>query len=288
MRILILGCGMLGHKIFQTLSSRFEIWITSRQTSEHSAGFFGKQLITGVDAFNPEVIRSVLDETQPEALINCIGLVKQLPEASDPSFSFRVNSAFPRELAEMCATHKIRMLHISTDCVFSGKTGSYTENDVPDPIDLYGRSKLLGEIQAPGCLTIRTSAVGRQLRGSHGLVEWALSRTGAVDGFTNAVFSGFSTTVLARIIAGIFENHKTLDGLVHIASNPISKYDLLCLLKKHFKIPIDIAAQPEPRINRSLDGSYFNAITGFVSPSWSDMVEEMAADPTPYSRWRNF
>jgi len=291
MRVLILGAaGMLGHKLWQVYRDRFDTWATVRSGYPEYAVyalFDPQRLLSGVDAFNFDTVVRALATVRPDAVINCIGIIKQLPTAKDPIVSLTVNSLFPHRLAHLCQAAGARLIHISTDCVFSGRKGMYSEDDISDAEDLYGRSKFLGEVDAPGCLTLRTSIVGRELQSANGLVEWFLSsRGGRVRGYTGAIYSGFTTLALADIIADVLDRHPALSGVYQVSSEPITKYDLLCLLRDASGIQIEIEPYPDVQIDRSLDSSRFRAATGFAPPPWAEMVGAMAADPTPYDQWR--
>ena len=291
MRILILGgTGMLGHKLWQVCQERFDTWVTVRSSYRryaHYGLFRPNRVLEGVDVFDFDSVIRTLATVQPDVVINCIGIIKQIPAAKDPIISLMVNSLFPHRLAILCQATTARLIHVSTDCVFSGRKGMYTEDDVPDAEDLYGRSKLLGEVIGPGCLTLRTSIIGRELSSINGLVEWFLSnRGGHVQGYTNAIYTGFPTLILAQIIADVLEHHPDLSGLYHVSSEPISKYALLCLLHDAYQVSIEIESFPGVRVDRSLDSSRFRAVTGFVPLPWPAMVQAMATDPTPYEEWR--
>jgi dTDP-4-dehydrorhamnose reductase len=178
------------------------------------------------------------------------------------------------------------MIHISTDCVFAGTRGHYSEDDLADASDLYGRSKLLGEVTETA-LTIRTSIAGRELRTSNGLVEWFLSnRGGSVRGFTSAIFSGVTTAMLARILAAVLEQHSDMHGLYHVAGAPISKYDLLMMLNAAMGAGVMIEADDSFVIDRSLDATRFQAATGLQPPEWPEMIAALAAEAPRYERWR--
>ena len=291
MRILILGgSGMLGHKLWQVYRNRFDTWATVRSSYRAYARydlFDSQRLLGGVDAFNFDTVVRALVTVQPDVVINCTGIIKQLAAAKDPIVSLTINSLFPHRLALLCQASGARLIHISTDCVFSGRKGMYTEDDVSDAADLYGRSKFLGEVGAPGCLTLRTSIIGRELQTASGLVEWFLSnREGRVRGYTRAIYSGLTTLALADIITDILERHPELSGLYHVSSEPINKYDLLCLLRDAFGVQVEIEPYAEVQIDRSLDSSRFRAATDFTPPTWSDMIKAMAEDSTPYDEWR--
>lgn len=291
MRVLILGAtGMLGHKLTQVLSQQFEVYATVRSSSEALAEHpvIGEQCLlgnVGVENFD-SVVRS-LALSKPQYIINCIGIVKQHLAAKDPLPSISVNALFPHRLAQVCQAAGIRLIHISTDCVFSGRKGNYAESDVADAQDLYGRTKLLGEVSGEGCLTLRTSIIGRELATSHGLIEWFLSQEGkAIRGYKKAIFSGFTTNVLAEIIAQIITQHCDMQGVWHVSAEPISKFDLLSLVKQVYKLNIQIESDETVECDRSLNSDRFQQTTGFIPPSWLTMIEQMYRDPTPYSQLR--
>lgn len=291
MRVLILGGGgMLGHKLYQTLRSRFDTWATIRTVKDDLLRYRfldPAKLVQGVDALRLTTVKRAFDTIQPTVAINTIGIIKQLPEARDPILSIQVNSLFPHQLAEICRQCGTWLIHISTDCVFSGRRGAYTENDVPDPVDLYGKSKLLGEVSGFGSLTLRTSMVGRELRSANGLVEWFLSnRGGAVRGYNRVMYSGLTTAALAELIAWLIDRKERLTGLYHVSSDAISKYDLLCMLRDACDVDVRIEPYPEVIIDRTLDSFLFKQETRYTPPTWASMIAELAADQTPYDELR--
>jgi dTDP-4-dehydrorhamnose reductase len=292
MKVLVLGAtGMLGHKLCQVLRERFETWATVRRepaTWFTTSILDGKQIVHGVDATAFDSVASAVVAVRPDVVVNAIGIVKQQPAANDPTVSLAINSHFPHRLSALCQASGVRLIHFSTDCVFSGRRGRYTEDDPPDPEDQYGRSKLRGELNDSSCLTLRTSMIGRELDTTLGLLEWFLSnREKRVKGYTQAIYSGFSTLTLAHIIADLIAHHPHLSGIYHVSSAPISKYDLLCLLRQAYQVPIEIEPSAEVRCDRSLISVRFQAATGFAAPSWTRLVEELAADSTPYDEWRH-
>ncbi len=290
MRVLILGGGgMLGHKLVQTLGKEFDTWATLRAAGPHleKTGLFNPdRTIPGVNGGDLDALAAVMARVRPAAVVNAIGIVKQRPEAHDPVQSLTINSLMPHRVARLCTASRARFIHISTDCVFSGRTGGYLETDQADADDLYGRSKYLGEVTTPGCLTLRTSMIGRELTSGTGLVEWFLAQQGPrVPGFTRARFSGLTTLALSRVIAGLLRDGPELTGLYHVAAEPIAKYDLLDLLRKAFHRKLELEPRPEPAIDRTLDGTRFREAAGFEPIAWPEMIEELAADPTPYDKW---
>jgi dTDP-4-dehydrorhamnose reductase len=291
LRVLVLGAtGMLGHKVWQVLRDRFDTWGTVRSTSDANANplFLGsRSIIPGLEATDVASFGTAIDRVRPDAVINCIGIVKQVPAGRDPVSSIAINSLLPHEIAAFCDQVGARLVHVSTDCVFTGDQGMYTEDERPDAKDLYGRSKLLGEVENPH-LTLRTSIIGREIRTSHGLVEWFLGEERTrLPGYTKAIFSGLPTAVFAQIIAEVVEKHIGLAGLYHVSSEPISKYDLLLLLRDGYRREVEIDPVPDVQIDRSLDSTRFRTMTGYRPEAWESMVEEMALDPTPYAEWRS-
>ncbi|HEV2707703.1 MAG TPA: SDR family oxidoreductase [Pyrinomonadaceae bacterium] len=291
MKVLILGgSGMLGHKLWQTFAERFDAYATFRQRPpDYDAYqlFDPARSLWPVSAEDFDSVTRAVARVRPAAVVNCIGIVKQDAAAKDPLRSISVNSLFPHRLAELCRAAGARLIHVSTDCVFSGRRGGYAERDAPDAEDLYGRTKLLGEVDAPGCLTVRTSMIGRELRGAHGLVEWFLSQEGArVRGFKRAVFSGFTTRALAELLASVIAEHADLCGVINVAAKPITKFDLLSLVKEIYGLHIEIEPDETFVCDRSLDASRFRQETGLDAPSWPRMIEQMHEDSTPYEELR--
>lgn len=288
-KILILGgTGMLGHVLFRELSKRpdYDIYTTVRNYSE-AKKYFPSELASkirtdSVDADNFDSVIRALASIQPQIVINCIGLIKQLPLASDPLSAITVNAQLPHRISLVCRAAGARMIHISTDCVFDGKKGMYTEADISNAEDLYGRTKHLGEVSYPHCITLRTSIIGHELKGRLGLIEWFLSQKEMVKGFTKAIYSGLPTIELARVITDYVLPNPDLTGVYHVSSEPISKYDLLKLVADKYQKDIEIVPCDDFNQDRSLDSSIFRAKTGYTSPSWPELVEKMHRDYTQH------
>lgn len=290
-RVLILGgSGMLGHKLWQNFRGRFDAHVTFRQPAGAYArlGLFDPARSHGrVSAEEFDSVTGAFAAVRPDVVVNCIGIVKQDAAAKDPHASISVNALFPHRLARLCRAAGARLIHLSTDCVFSGRRGDYSERDAPDAEDLYGRTKLLGEVDYENCLTLRTSMIGRELFGAHGLVEWFLAqRGGRVRGFRRAVFSGFTTGALADIIAWIIVERRELRGVWNVAAAPINKFDLLTLVKQVYGLEVEIEPDEAFVCDRSLDGARLRAETGFAAPPWPEMIERMRDDATPYEELR--
>lgn len=283
MKILILGAtGMLGSASFRFFANSpgFEVFGTLRGGAPPAdlAGHDRATLIGGVDASNFDSIVAVIGKVQPDIVLNCVGIVKQLAEAKDPVLSIGLNALLPHRLAALCQVAGARLVHISTDCVFDGKRGSYKEADFADADDLYGRSKYLGEIDYPNGVTLRTSIIGHEMGSKASLLEWFLSQPGPqVKGYRNAIFTGLPTVELARVIRDFIVPRPQLRGVWHVASSPIDKFDLLGLIAQVYGKKIDIVPDDAVVIDRSLDGSRFREETGFVAKPWPDLVKRMHA-----------
>jgi len=287
MKILILGgSGMLGHRLWLNLSKTFETWVTVRTSAAEFPDWPDlpkERVLPGVNALVFDQITRALAVVQPDIVINCIGLIKQMELSNDPLSSIQVNALLPHQIALICRTAGIRMIHISTDCVFSGKTGKYTETDESDAVDLYGRTKFLGEVAYPHTITLRTSIIGRELKNHLGLIDWFLAQKDSIRGFTNAVYTGFTTDELSRIITNHIIPRQDLHGLYHVSSEAITKYDLLMLVKEAFTHQVKIQPYPDFHCDRSLDSTHFRAKTGYAPPHWKKMITELAASDSKYA-----
>lgn len=285
MKILIVGgSGMLGHQLWRHFSVRHETWVTLRRPApefERLGLFSDKRVFTGVDVADFESLARVIRELKPDAVLNCVGIIKQLKEAKNAIQSLTINSLLPHRLAEMCGETGARLVLFSTDCVFSGKRGRYQENDSADAEDLYGRTKFLGEVtDAPHAITLRSSIIGREIGSTYSLVDWFLSQKAPrVKGYRGAIYSGFTTLEMARIVERVLGEQKQLHGLWQVASEAITKYDLLRLLRDSYGLSVEIDPVDEPACDRSLVGTRFSETTGYRPPSWPAMVAEMAAQP---------
>lgn len=280
MKILVLGAsGMLGNAIFRVMihGGHHEVFGSARSASVKK--FFADKLagniITGIDVENSDSLAGLFSDVRPDVVINCIGLVKQLAKANDPLNALPINALLPHRLARLCELVRARLVHISTDCVFSGRKGDYLETDEADAQDLYGRSKLIGEVEYPHTVTLRTSIIGHELNSTHGLIGWFLAQQGPVKGFTNAIFSGLPTCELARVIRDQVLQHKNLRGLYHVAAQPISKHDLLEIVNQEYDKGLKIEPDDRLKIDRSLNASRFREATGYLAPTWPDLIAQM-------------
>lgn len=279
MRILVLGAsGMLGNAVLRVMSQQHDWSVYGALRSPNAALQIlapRAQLIHGIHADQPDSLLAAFAKSRPQVVVNCIGLVKQLAGSADPLEAIPINSLLPHRLANLCELAQARLVHISTDCVFSGSKGNYSESDFPDAQDLYGRSKLIGEVSYPHAITLRTSIIGHELGSGHGLIGWFLSQQGLVKGYTKAIFSGLTTYELARVIRDYLIFNNDLHGLYHLAAEPISKHDLLHIVNREYGKSLQIDPDEIVRINRSLDASRFSRVTGYVAPTWPDLIAQM-------------
>lgn len=280
MKILVLGAsGMLGNAMLRTLAATPGLVVhgTARSavTLERFDAKLAKSIVTGVDVENADALAALFADVRPAVVINCIGLVKQLAQADEPLQAIPINALLPHRLARLCQLVGARLIHISTDCVFDGRKGGYIESDPPDAQDLYGRSKLLGEVYQPHTITLRTSIIGHELGSVHGLVDWYLSQQGQVRGYRQAIFSGLPTVELAQVVRDHVLPRPELHGLYHVAAEPINKYELLKLIGSTYGKTTAIEPDDKLVIDRSLNAERFRATTGYIAPPWPELVTRM-------------
>jgi len=286
MKILILGAtGMSGNTIFRHLynESEHEIWGSYHKSTgrEFFISNYQSQLIGNINVLEYDALVDLISKVQPDFVINCVGIINKLEHVNNPLVVMPVNAIFPHRLAKLCKLAGARLIHISTDCVFSGQKGLYKESEVSDAKDLYGKSKSIGELKDySNVITLRTSIIGHELHTKYGLLEWFLSQEGTVKGYTNAIFSGLSTLELARVIKDYILSNKVIEGLYHVSLEPIDKCSLLSLVKKIYGKTITLVPDNTIKINRSLDSSLFKSKTGYTPPSWENMILDMYNDYT--------
>ena len=285
MKVLVLGGnGMLGHKLCQILSNQMEVWTTVHGDTVHHEFLPKERLIKEVPVQDLARLQEVFDMVAPEVVVNAVGIVKQRDEAKQAVLSILINSLFPHQLADICQARNIRVIQVSTDCVFSGLRGNYSELDVPDPVDLYGRSKLLGELNRPACLTLRTSIIGWQLNTFTSLISWFASQRGnVIKGYRKAIYSGLTTSVLAQLISDLILTRHELQGIYQGVSEPITKFDLISRIGKELGWD-DISILPDDQFycDRTLVGTRFASATGWRAPAWDNMISALAQEWPSY------
>ena len=279
-RIVVFGAnGMLGHTVLRVMAAEPTHEVIGVVRSESAAlslnGISTARIVAGGNVENPDVLVALFESLRPDVVVNGIGLVKQFAQSEDPLTALPINTIFPHRLAQLCSLAGARLVHISTDCVFSGAKGGYREEDAPDARDIYGRSKLLGEVDYPHAVTLRTSIIGHELNSAHGLIGWFLAQQGNINGYTHAIFSGLPTCELARVIRDFVLPRAELTGVHHGAAQPISKYELLKLVNQEYGKGLKIEPYDQIKIDRSLNATRFREVTGYVAPAWPDLIAKM-------------
>lgn len=280
MKVLILGAsGMIGSTVMRVLSSASDWCVYGTVRDESCKNFFSPsvaaRLVPRVDVMDIDSLVQALGNMTPNVVINCVGITKHKPNAENPLASLPLNSLFPHRLAGLCKLIGARLIHISTDCVFSGSCGNYVEEDVPDASDVYGRSKALGEVIYPHTITLRTSTIGHEFCTQFGLLNWFLSQQGNCNGFRKAIFSGLPTVVFSQLLRDFVIPNEDLSGLYHVSAKPIDKYALLKLIAEVYKKDIDIVPDERLVIDRSLCSRRFQLATGYVAPEWDKLINTM-------------
>ena len=280
MKVLVFGAsGMIGSAMFRVLSAKkeWQVWGTLR--SDEAKRFFPEdqrdKLVAGVDVEKQDVLVRMFARVQPDLVVNCIGLTKHHKEAEDPQLALPLNALLPHWLSDQCAAARARLIHVSTDCVFSGSRGNYSEIDTPDASDIYGRTKQLGEVDYPHAVTLRTSTIGHELQSAYGLLNWFLAQKGNCKGFARAKFSGLTNIEFACIVRDYVITNPNLRGVYNVGGESINKYDLLCMIADIYGNTNIVMRDEEFVIDRSLDSSRFNAATGYLAPKWCEMIENM-------------
>ena len=281
MKILILGAnGMFGSAVYHVLGQYSAYNCIGTVRNDAKADLVPStphgQIISNLDVLNETALLEVMKEVQPDLVVNCTGLIKQRPEASDPQKIFPINALFPHRLADLCQLSNARMIQFSTDCIFSGEEGNYADDAPANVSEFYGLSKYIGEVgNVPHVLTLRTSIIGHEKDSTFQLVDWFLAQKGSVKGYTKAIFSGFPTIVIAQILRDYVIPNPELHGTYNMSADPIAKYDLLKIIRSVYGKDIDIIADDKVKIDRSLNSSHFRNVTGYNPPSWQSLIETM-------------
>jgi len=288
MKVCVFGAGgLLGHMLIRVLSESNGVFGITRENPKISsplANFLSQEKwIGGVDASIPHSIKKIFETDQFDVAINCIGLIKQRDSIVSDSEMMVINGEFPHRLAQFANSHGTRVIHISTDCVFSGTKGSYFESDTPDPVDVYGKSKLLGELNDSDNLTLRTSHIGRELTVKKSFIEWLVSqRGGHVNGYSHAIYSGLTTQALARTISKLLLGNLHLTGLFHVSSQPISKLEIINKLNELLDLQLTVTPDASVQINRSLNSEKFQNATSISPQTWDEMLSDLYQDQKTY------
>jgi dTDP-4-dehydrorhamnose reductase len=292
MKVLVLGAsGMIGSAMFRVLSDERTWCVYGTLRSDVARRYFplemAQNLLSRIEVEKPDEIRLLLSKLKPDVVLNCIGLTKHRREANDPVLAISVNALFPHVLAELCESANSRLIQFSTDCVFSGRRGAYSECDESDATDLYGKTKFIGELNQGRAITLRTSTIGHELNSQYGLLEWFLAQQGQCKGFRNAIFSGLPNTTFAKFVRDSIIPRSDLYGLYHVGATPICKYDLLRLIANVYSRSIVIEADEKFKIDRSLNSERIRLATGYVAPAWPDLIESMREYQVQRARKKN-
>ena len=280
MRVLILGAsGMIGSAMMRVLSEKKD-WQVFGSIRDGSLRYLfsdeiSKHLIGGINVEDFDSLVGILDKVQPDLVVNCVGLIKHKSEADDLLDSVAINALMPHRLAKLCKLIGARLIHLSTDCVFSGDKGNYSEDDFSDARDIYGRTKVLGELNYPHTITLRTSFIGHELITKFSLLDWFLSQENRCNGYAHAIFSGLPTIVFAEMIRDVLIPKPELTGLYHVGAKPISKYDLLKIIANVYQKNIEITRDEGLIIDRSLDSTRFELATGYKAQLWPELIKIM-------------
>ncbi len=278
MNILVLGAtGMLGNAVFRILSDSVGVQVFGTIRSAHAQRYFipelALKLVVAENLEEHDTLEQLFDIVKPHVVVNCAALGRQSPSA--PMKSVSIYSLLPHRLSRLCRLRSARLIQISSDGVFSGSQGGYTEDDYPDATDVYGIAKLLGEVNEPHAITLRTSIIGHQVQTKTGLLEWFLSQNNECQCYSRAIFSGLPTVVLAQLIRDVLLPRPDLHGIYHVASKAISKCDLLRLVAETYGKSIEIIPFDKHVIDRSLNADRFRAATGYVTPDWPELIRIM-------------
>lgn len=273
---------MIGHSLFSELRKSFDVKVSLRLgwSKYEALKFYNREdCFLNIDALDFKTIEDMIKSFRPHVVINAIGAIKQKINIINIENSIYLNSLFPHKLSRLITKYKFRLILLSTDCVFSGDDGGYNENHKTDAVDLYGRTKILGEVSSENILVIRKSTIGLEISGQHGLVEWFIKQDGQINGYNRAIYSGLISSEFARFIKNIILDHKKLNGIYHLSSEPISKYNLLKGLKERLNLKNVFINEDNIFVcNRSLNMKKLKKVTGYTAPSWDKMLDELAEE----------
>jgi dTDP-4-dehydrorhamnose reductase len=283
MRLVILGgTGMLGHTLWERLSQRFpDIYTTIRKGMRDYGDdrlYKSHRVIDHIDVMDFRKLESALKTIRPDIILNCIGVTKRREDPQNPIPSIVLNAMLPHKLAKLAEDVNAKLIHFSTDCVFDGKTGNYSDDAPTNATDLYGRTKALGEVTGNNTLTLRSSFIGKELQEGTELLEWFLSQADVVRGFKNAIYTGLTTLELCRVIEKLLLDYPDATGLYNVSSEPINKFDLLRLIGQKMHRSVEVIPDESFHCDRSLNSERFRRDFGYTPPMWKDMVEELSQE----------
>lgn len=280
MKILVLGItGLIGRYIFSVLYNSFDVIGTTRKKKVDLTDinlYQNKNILYNFDILKSSEVKNKIIDLRPDYIINCIGITKRKITDNDIDVIY-TNSIFPHKLSKLSELFNCKVIHFSTDCVFSGDKGFYDEESNTDALDLYGKTKALGEIKYKNSLTIRSSFIGLELYDKTELLEWVLSQNGKkINGYKKTMYSGVTTLFLAQFVKKILNLNFTFSGLYNLSPKvPISKYDLIELIIEEFQLNINLIKEERTVHNPTLDGELLRKELNFIIPSWKQMLKEL-------------
>jgi len=288
LKILILGAGgMLGHKLYQTLSKTYDDVIpVFRKNKEHYHKFNlykPEKMIGNTDVTDQSKLLAVLNSVKPDIICNCIGKTTRKINSEDSQSVIYLNSFLPHFISKWSSENNSYFIHFSTDCVFSGKNGPYKPNDFRDSRDLYGLSKILGETNSKYGLTIRTSIVGREIENQTEFFEWIFSsKNKSVSGYKNVFYSGVTTNYLSEVVAQLITKDSKSHGLLQVASPPISKLNLIKKVNSLFGLGMKINTDASKVSNKILSPVKFTITSGIKTQTWDEMLNTLKKENSYY------
>lgn len=279
MNVLITGAsGMIGHTLARIISQStlYRVIGVGQRPKSLINGLGNAQYYQFGDLTNKQNTEKLFAEFKPEIIINCAGLTKHIEIGNVPKYAIELNALFPHVLADYASRNSCRLVHISSDCVFNGEDGDYTESSITNAYDVYGKTKALGEVEGDH-LTLRTSTIGHEQGTSFGLLEWFLKQS-ECEGYPHAIFSGLPTVELGQLIRDFVLPNQSLSGLFNVGASPIDKYSLLNLIADQYGLSTSIISNGTFTIDRSLNSMKFTNETGYVAPDWPILISKMFSE----------
>jgi len=275
-KVLIIGIGgMAGSTIFnQLVKNKFDVFGTIHNKDKLQFFKNYSDRINNIDLLNDESLKLFLDKIQPNYIINTTGIIKQSSSINNIELTIHLNSLLPHRLSRLTSA---KLFHLSTDCVFDGKKGNYSEHDTDFSSDLYGTSKRVGEPENSNTMICRSSIIGSELNGNFGLFSWLINQKkgSKIDGYDRALFNGITSIEYANILMYIIENNLFTNGIFHIGGDIINKYELLCKINQLLELNLLIEKNSNIEINRTLNTALFNNKFKYKVPNWDSMLFDL-------------
>jgi dTDP-4-dehydrorhamnose reductase len=281
-KILILGItGTLGHKIAQELikDKRNVIFGTYNDKNKFFRLNSYLSFVSFHQTLDISAIFNLIRTENFDYVINCSGIIKQ--KIINQDIYFKINTILPKKISKIASIGKFYFIHFSTDCVFNGKIGNYTELDIPDANDLYGKTKILGEpdLKLRNCLTFRTSFIGHEINHNFSLLNWfVFNKRKKIYGFQKCFFSGVTNLEISKIIRKLIKNNKFIEGIFNLSGISINKFQLLNLINRKYQLKKIIIRKNYPIINRTLSNKKFQKFFKYKEKKWPKLLNELFID----------